>query len=382
MSQVYFDHNATTPLDAAVLAAMMPYLQERFGNPSSRHGFGRSARQAVEEAREKVAVVVGAHPSQVIFVSGGTEANNLAIRGMAAALPASQIVWSSSEHPSVARPCRDLQRQGWKPRRVAVDRDGRFDMDDLAQSLREPTGLVSVMLANNETGVVQDVAAVAQSARAAGAWVHTDAVQALGKIEVDFASLGVHAMSLSGHKIYGPKGIGAVVVDKRVELMPQISGGGHEKGLRAGTENVPAIVGFGLACELADSRRLQEADRIGALCTETERGVAALGGIIFGSEVPRLVNTSYFAFPGIEGETLLMALDRAGFAVASGSACSSGSTEPSAVLLAMGVAPELAKGAIRVSLGRANTGEQVQEFIAVLQVELRRLRSMLSVEMV
>jgi cysteine desulfurase len=204
----------------------------------------------------------------------------------------------------------------------------------------------------------------------------------LGKIEVDFASLGVHAMSLSGHKIYGPKGVGALVVDKRVELMPQISGGGHEKGLRAGTENVPAIVGFGLACELADSRRLQDAERIGALRSETERGVAALGGVIFGSEVPRLANTSYFAFPGIEGETLLMALDRSGFAVASGSACSSGSAEPSAVLMAMGVAPALAKGAIRVSLGRANTGQQVQDFITVLQVELARLRSMLSVAMV
>lgn len=382
MNQVYFDHNATTPLDAAVLAGMMPYLQERFGNPSSRHAFGRSARQAVEEAREKVAAAVGAHPSQVIFVSGGTEANNLVIHGLAAALPAAQIVWSGAEHPSVARPCRDLQRQGWKLRPVAVGRDGRCDMDDLALALREPTGLVSVMLANNETGVVQDVAAVTQRARAAGAWVHTDAVQALGKIAVDFPSLGVHAMSLSGHKIYGPKGVGAVVIDKRVELVPQISGGGHEKGLRAGTENVPAIVGFGLACEMADSRRLQEMERIGALRAEIERGVAALGGVIFGADAPRLANTSFFAFPGIEGETLLMSLDRAGFAVASGSACSSGSAEPSALLLAMGVAPELARGAIRVSLGRANTGGQVQEFIAVLQVELRRLRSMLCVEMV
>lgn len=382
MNQVYFDHNATTPLDAAVLTAMMPYLQEQYGNPSSRHSYGRNARQAIDEARERVAAAVGAHPSQVVLVSGGTEANNLAIRGMAGALPASQMVLSGIEHPSVAKPCGELQRQGWKLHPLAVDQDGRCDMDDLARSLREPTGLVSVMLANNETGVVQDVAAVAQCARAAGAWVHTDAVQALGKIEVDFLSLGVHAMSLSGHKIYGPKGVGALVLDKRVELMPQISGGGHEKGLRAGTENVPAIVGFGLACELAASRRSQEAGLIGALRTEMERGVAALGGVVFGGAALRLANTSYFAFPSIEGETLLMALDRAGYAVASGSACSSGSTEPSAVLLAMGIEPELAKGAIRVSLGRANTREQVQEFIAALQVELRRLRSMLSVEMV
>lgn len=380
MSQVYFDHNAATPLDAAVLEAMMPYLRDGFGNPSSRHSFGRKARQAVDEAREQVADAVGAHPSQVILLSGGTEANNLAVRGMTATLPVSQIVHGGTEHPSVVKPCQDLRRQGWKPRSLAVGGDGRCDLEELAQSLREPTGLVSMMLANNETGVVQDVAAVAQIARAAGAWMHTDAVQALGKMEVNFASLGVHAMSLSGHKIYGPKGVGALVLDKRVELTPQISGGGHEKGLRAGTENVPAIVGFGLACELAARRWSLEAERIAALRTEIERGVVAHGGRVFGATAPRLANTSYFAFPGIEGETLLMALDRAGFAVASGSACASGHTEPSAVLLAMGVEAELAKGAIRVSLGSGNTAQQVEEFIKALQVELKRLRTMLSVQ--
>lgn len=378
MPPVYFDHNATTPLDEVVLAAMMPYLQGQFGNPSSRHGFGRAARQAVDEAREKVAQAVGAHTSQVVFLSGGTEANNLAIRGMAAALPPSQVVWSGIEHPCVARPCQDLSRQGWKPRLIAVDQDGRCNMDDLAQALREPTGLVSMMLANNETGVIQEVAAVAQQARAAGAWMHTDAVQALGKMEVDFPALGAHAMSLSSHKIYGPKGVGALVLDKRVELVPQITGGGHEKGLRAGTENVPAIVGFGAACELAVSRMRQNAEQLGAMRTEIEQRVAALGGVVFGAAAVRLPNTSYFAFPGVEGETLLMALDRAGFAVASGSACSSGSAQPSPVLLAMGVAPELARGAVRVSLGRASSQEQVQEFIRVLQVELGRLRAMLS----
>jgi len=382
MNPVYFDHNATTPLDETALAAMMPYLQGQYGNPSSRHGFGRSARQALEEAREKVAAAVGAYPSQVYFVSGGTEANNLAIRGMAASLPPSQVVWSGIEHPCVAKPCQGLEMQGWKLRPVAVDQDGRSDMDDLARALREPTGLVSVMLANNETGVIQDVAAVAQQARAAGAWVHTDAVQALGKVEVDFAALGVHAMTLSGHKIYGPKGVGALVLDKRVELTPQITGGGHEKGLRAGTENVPAIAGFGVACELAVSLMQQEAQRLGALRTEMEHGVAALGGVIFGQAASRLANTSYFAFPGIEGETLLMALDRAGFAVASGSACSSGSAEPSPVLLAMGIEPGLAKGAVRVSMGRGNSQEQVKDFIRALQVELERLRAMLFVTVV
>lgn len=376
MVQVYFDHNATTPLDEGVLAAMMPWMQGQFGNPSSRHGFGRVARQAVEEARERVADAVGAHPSQVVFTSGGTEANNLAIRGMAAALPPSQVVWGSIEHPCVARPCRGLKAQGWAVRPLAVDNAGRFDMDDLSRALQVNTGLVSVMLANNETGVLQEVAFVARQARAAGAWVHTDAVQALGKIRLDFAALGVHAMSLSAHKVYGPKGVGALILDKRVELQPQMTGGGHEKGLRAGTENVPGIVGFAAACERANGRIEQDEQQLRRMRDELEAGVAALGGVIFGARAQRLVNTSYFAFPGIEGETLLMALDRAGFAVASGSACASGSAEPSPVLMAMGVEAELARGAIRVSLGRSNSEQQVAEFVRALQAELERLRSL------
>ncbi len=379
MVQVYFDHNATTPLDEGVLAAMMPWMQGQFGNPSSRHGFGRMARQAVEEAREKVAIAAGAHPSQVIFTSGGTEANNLAIRGMAAALFPSQVVWGSTEHPCVAKTCQSLKTQGWTLRPLAVDHAGRFDMDDVALALQTATGLVSVMLVNNETGVLQDVAEVAQQARAAGAWVHTDAVQALGKVRLDFAALGVHAMSLSSHKVYGPKGVGALVLDKRVDLVPQMTGGGHEKGLRAGTENVPGIVGFAAACEGALDRMEQDAGRFERMRNELEAGVSFLGGEMFGSSAQRLANTSYFAFPGIEGETLLMALDRAGFAVASGSACASGSTEPSPVLQAMGVEPELAKGAIRVSLGRGNSMQQIEEFIRVLRVELERLRNLSAV---
>ena len=314
MAPVYFDHNATAPLDEAVLAAMLPWLQGQYGNPSSRHVFGRAARQAVEEAREKVAGAAGAHPSQVVFTSGGTEANNFALRGIAAALPPMQVVWSGIEHPCVAKPCETLKGRGWKTRRLAVGRDGRCDMEGLARALREPTGLVSVMLANNETGVIQDVAAAARMARAAGALVRSDAVQALGKMEVDFAALGVHAMTLSAHKIYGPKGAGALIVDKRVELVSQIAGGGHERGLRAGTENVPAIVGFGVACELAARRWREDAGRLAALRKEIECGVAALGGTVFGQGPARLPNTSFFAFPGVEGETLVMALDRAGFA--------------------------------------------------------------------
>lgn len=374
---IYLDHNATTPVDERVMAAMMPWFSERFGNPSSRHQFGRQARQAVEEARGKVAASVGAQPAQVVLTSGGSEANNLAIRGMAASLPPAQIVCGSVEHPCVASPCRDLKARGWALRAVPVDKDGVYDLQEMAAALREPTGLVSLMLANNETGVTQDVATAAQMARAAGAWMHTDAVQALGKVSVDFPALGVHALTLSGHKIYGPKGVGALILDKRVELAPQITGGGHERGLRAGTENVPAIVGFGVACELAAMRVEAEADRLAQLRERLEGSVVSLGGAVFGQAAKRLPNTSFFAFPGVEGETLLMALDRAGFSVASGSACSSSSTEPSAVLLAMGVEPELARGAIRVSLGRFSRAEEVEQFIQVLPVELSRLRAML-----
>jgi cysteine desulfurase len=379
MRAVYLDHNATTPIDEEVLEAMLPYLGGRYGNPSSRHAFGRGARKAVDEAREKVADAVGAHPSQVYFVSGGTEGNNLFIRGAAANLAPSQIAVSAIEHPCVAKPAQELQGQGWHLRKLAVNGQGLLDRGDLEAALGEPTGLVSVMLANNETGVVQDVAAVAELGRRNGAFVHTDAVQALGKIPVDFAALGVHALTVSAHKCYGPKGAAALVVDKRLDLRPQITGGGHEKGLRAGTENVPAIVGFGAACELAQRRLRELPARLGPLRGRLEEGVQSLGAILFGDGARRLPNTSYFGFPGIDGETLVMALDRAGFAIASGAACSSGSTEPSPVLLAMGVTPETGRTAIRVSLGKDNDEQEVDDFLQALQGELSRLRGLAAV---
>lgn len=372
MSPIYLDHNATTPVAPAVWAAMQPYFERYYGNPSSRHEFGRMARSAVDEAREKVANAVGAHPSQVVFTSGGTEANNLALKGTAACLRPSQLLISSIEHPCVAQPARELQEQGWQLRCLAVNGRGELDWGDLEAALRQPTGLVSVMLANNETGVVQNIAALSAMARHGGALVHTDAVQALGKIEVDFPALGVNLMTVSAHKIYGPKGIGALIVDKAVELKPILRGGGHERGLRAGTENVPAIVGFGVACEAVRHLVTQGES---SLRDRLETGLRALGADIFGAAAGRLANTSFFAFPAIDGETLVMALDRAGFAVASGSACSSDSAEPSAVLLAMGVEPGLAQGAVRVSLGTGNTAGQVDGFLAALQQELGRLRA-------
>jgi cysteine desulfurase len=376
MDHVYFDHNATTPLDDKVLEAMLPYLRGRYGNASSRHELGTVARRAVDTARQQVAELVSAQPSQVIFVSGGTEANNLFVKGAAGYLKPSQIAVSAIEHPCVAKPAQELARQGWKLRKLAARRSGEINLADVDEALKEPTGIVSLMLANNETGVIQDVAAVSARARDAKAWMHTDAVQALGKIPVDFPALGVHAMTISAHKIYGPKGAAALVMDKRLQLRPVIHGGGHEQGLRSGTENVPAIVGFGAACELASGRMQELARRQEAMRARVERGLGELGAVIFGEDAPRIPNTTYFAFKGVVGETLVIELDKAGYAVAPGAACSSANPEPSATLLAMGVDPELARGAVRFSLGAGNTMEQVDGFLRTLEAVLKRLRSM------
>ena len=376
MSHVYLDHNATTPLDERVLAAMLPFLREHYGNASSRHEFGTQARRAVEVAREQVAALVGAVPAQVVFTSGGTEANNAFIKGAAGMLQPAQMVISALEHPCVAKPAAELVRAGWKLRKFATDGDGRVNAADAAAALAGPAGVVSVMLANNETGVIQDVAALGEQARAAGAWMHTDAVQALGKIAIDFTALNVHAMTLSAHKIYGPKGVGALVLDKRIELRPLLSGGGHEQGMRSGTENVAGIVGFGAACEIAASRQHELAPRLAALRERFERGLDALDTTVFGATAPRIPNTSYFALDHIDGETLVVELDKAGFAVASGAACSSASTEPSATLLAMGVAPDRARGAVRLSVGAATTSEEIDAFLQALAKTAGRLRQL------
>jgi cysteine desulfurase len=377
--KAYFDHNATTRIDDEVLAAMLPYLRDEYGNASSRHDAGTRARKAVNLAREQVASLVNVEPSQVVFVSGGTEANNMFVKGMASYLKPARIAISSIEHPCVMKPAATLARSGWKPRKIRVGSDGVLDLADAEAALREPTGLVSVMLANNETGVVQPVAEVAILARAANAWMHTDAVQCAGKLPVDFDSLGVHAMSLSAHKMYGPKGAGALVIDKRLPIKPLIDGGGHEGGLRSGTENVPAIVGFGTACELAQRRRDALAQHTAQLRDLIEAGLVEQGAAVFGAGAPRLPNTSYFAFDNIDGELLVIELNKAGFAVASGSACSSTSTEPSTTLLAMGVDPDLARGAVRISLGEGNARQQAQEFLTALAAVVDQTRRMSAV---
>jgi cysteine desulfurase len=374
---VYFDHNATTPLDPAVLEAMLPYLFRQFGNASSRHEYGRAARRAIDEARAKVAVAVGAHDTEVVFTSGGSEANNLFVKGAAACLRPGLLAVSAIEHPCVIKPAEQLARRGWLLHKLAVDAEGRIDAEKYRAVLAQGPKLVSVMLANNETGVLQDIATLAAQAKAAGACFHTDAVQALGKLPLDFRRLnaaGVQAMTLSSHKIGGPKGAAALVLDKRVELEPLIAGGGHERGLRSGTENVAAIVGFGVACELSVQRLAEAAPRLVALRGCLEHGLVGMGATLFGAGAERLPNTVYFALPDLDGETLVGQLDRDGFAVASGAACSSANPEPSHVLQAMGVATELARGAVRISLGAANTLPQVEDFLQTLQATVSKLR--------
>lgn len=379
---VYLDHNATAPPDPAVLAAMLPWLESQYGNPSSRHEYGRAARRAVDEARQQVAAALGAHPTEVVFVSGGSEANNLFLKGAAACLKPGLLAVSAVEHPCVIKPAEQLARQGWQLKKVAVDGEGRIDRQDWQGVLAAQPKLLSVMRANNETGVLQDVAALADEAKGGGAWFHCDAVQAFGKLPLSFRELnaaGVHALTVSAHKIGGPKGAAALVLDKRVEIAPLIAGGGHERGLRSGTENVPAIVGFGVAAELAAARVTAAAARIGGLRAELEAGLAALGARLFGAGAERLPNTTYFAIPDVDGETLVGKLDRAGFAVASGAACSSANPEPSHVLSAMGVAPEIARGAVRVSLGQATTPAEVNDFLNALQATVVGLQRMTSV---
>jgi len=378
-AKVYFDHNSTTALKPAVLEAMMPYLTQQHGNPASQHSYGRHAHGAIEQARRQVAQAVGAQASEIIFTASGTEANNFAMSGIASNMEQAQILTSSVEHPCVSNPAKAMQYRGWQSDSIRVNADCELDLQDLQTKLETPTNVVSVMLANNETGAIQPVEQVVTLAKEKKALVHTDAVQALGKIDVNFAALGVQAMTISSHKIGGPLGVGALVLNKRVDIQPLLYGGGQEKGLRSGTENIAAIVGFGAACELAVQNLTAFATHTAALREQLEAGLASTNAVIFGQHATRLPNTSFFAFENVDGETLVTALDKLGFAVASGSACSSANSEPSHVLLAMGVDPDLARGAIRVSFNMDNTEAQVTEFLTALTQALQDLRQMTAV---
>ena len=365
----YLDHNASTPVDPRVLEAMLPYLQGPYGNPSSLHRYGRLARDAVERARAQVAALAGAEPGEIVWTSGGTEANNLALKGVCQGAPDGRLLYGATEHPAVMEAAESLRAAGWPVEVVAVDGEGRLDEAALtAQLAAGPVKLLSLMRANNETGVLHDVARWAAPVHAAGGWLHVDATQAAGKIPLDFRALGADLMTLSSHKLYGPKGVGALVRRAEVELVAQLHGGAQEKGLRGGTENLPAIVGFGAAAELAQAELDTRAAHQRQLRERLEAGLRAMPGVrLFGAGAERLPNTSQFALAGWDGEALLMHLDRRGYAVSSGSACASGSGEPSHVLLAMGIDPVIAKGAVRVSLGKDNQEAEIDGFLIALQ---------------
>ena len=383
---LYLDHNATTPVDPVVLEAMLPFMTAQFANPSTTYESGRAARRAVEDARERVAAAVDAHPNEVVFAASGSEANNLLIQGLARALRAEssgpiELACGATEHPCVRAPMRALQGEGLGFVELPAAPTGVISEADV-MGLVQDTRLVSVMLANNETGIVQPISDLARAfQRTHDGWFHTDAVQAFGKYPLSFRELndaGVGALTISSHKICGPKGAAALVRDREMPLQPLVYGGGQEGGLRSGTENVAAIVGFGVACERAAdalSHRIQQARHDQSLL---EHALVQRGAVIFGANVPRLANTTYAAFPGIDGETLVSLLDRQNVAISSGAACGSGKAGASAVLQAMGVDPVLAKGAIRISLGMmsyaASTQQTVERFVAQLDKVLGQLQ--------
>ena len=362
-----------------VLQEMMPFLSEQQGNPTSNHKFGRRAQTAIEESREKVAFSVNAHPSQVIFTASGTESNNTIINGIAQSYPETHFAYSAIEHPCISEPIKSLSRKGFMATKILVNKQGLLDLEDVKIDIKNPISFLSVMMANNETGVIQDLPKIIKWAKLKKMMVHTDAVQALGKIPVDFEMLEVDAMTISSHKIYGPQGVAALILNKKIDMSPFIIGGGQEKGLRSGTENIAAIIGFGKACERTKENMVIIDRDIKPLQVTLIKELKKMGAIIFGEDSKRLNNTIFFAFNRIDGATLLTALDRKGFALASGSACSSNNNEPSHVLIEMGVNEEIAQGAIRISLGINSKKTDVETFLVALKSELERLKQLTAI---
>jgi cysteine desulfurase len=378
VERIYLDHNATTPLHEAVLEEMLPYLQGRFGNPSSIHRDGQTARQALDLARQRVADFLGADPHEIIFTSGGTESNNLALHGTLAACTDRQqrIITSAVEHPAILNTCKLLESRGAQVTYLPVDGAGCVDPEMFAAAIDENISFVSVMLANNDVGTVQPVQQLAELSRQHGRPIHTDAIQAAGKLRIDVRELKVDLLSISSHKLYGPKGSGALFIRRGTELTPLFSGGAHEKGLRAGTENVPAIVGFGKACELAGNELDQRAYRMAELRDRLSQALQSnIDGVhIHADQRPRLPNTLSLAFDAVDAESLLLNLDLQGISASAGSACSAGSREPSYVLTAMGVRPEQALSSIRFSLGITTTDTEIDRTVSLLIDLVARLR--------
>jgi cysteine desulfurase len=381
MQRIYLDHNATTPVDPAVADRMAAVLREHFGNPSSLHHFGQQAKGLVDQARSSVAALIGGDPSEVVFTSGGTESDNLAIRGVVDALDRTgrrHVVTSAIEHEAVLNTVKALARRGVETTLVAVPQTGVVSVDEVRSALRDETALASVMHANNEIGTIQPIVELARASHERGALFHTDAVQSAGKIPIDVKALDVDLLSISAHKFYGPKGIGALWIRRGVRLMSPITGGKQERGRRAGTENLAGIVGMGVAADVARMKMADEAARLEALRDRLEEGIlrSVPGTAVNGSAQPRVANTTNISFDRVEAESLLIALDLEGIAVSTGSACSSGTLEPSHVLKAMGFPPHRTQNSIRFSLGTSTTASDVDRVVAVLPGLVEKLRQL------
>jgi cysteine desulfurase len=379
MSFSYLDNNAGAGLADGVLDAMLPYLQQQQGNPSSGHRFGRYARAALDKARQQVARLVNADPEQVIFTSGGTEANNQAIAGVAERYDSGKILVSAIEHPAMLEPARRLQKQGFELVMIPVNEQGLVEPATLAELIDDDTRLVSVMWANNETGVIQDIAALAAVCHDKNVPLVSDAVQAAGKLAIDMKATGVDMLTLSAHKFGGPKGIGALIVSKQLDWPAYVLGGGQEDDKRSGTENVASIVGFGQAAECVQAHLAEYQTHCRQLRDKFEQNLKQLPGItIFAEQTERLPNTTFFALQGFDSDTMLMSLDKQGFAVSSGSACGTGRQTPSHVLTAMGIPDPVALGAVRVSVSLQNTVEEIEQLGKVLEKEANRFTHLLN----
>ena len=380
MKKIYFDHNATTPVHEDVVGAMLPFLKDDWGNPSSIHWAGRGPRKGVEDAREKVAALLNCNTAEIIFTGSGTESDNHAIKGVAWASKSkgNHIITSKVEHPAVINTCKQLAKEGFETTYLSVDSNGLVDIEELKQAVTSKTILITVMYANNETGVVSPINEIGAVAKERGVTFHTDAVQAVGKLPIDLQKLNVDLLSLSGHKLYGPKGVAALFVKRGVRLVPLVTGGHQERNRRGGTENVPGIVGLGKAAEIAMKDMEKETAHLTALRQRLEKGMAEKVPHITlnGHPEKRLPNTANISFEFVEGESLLLNLDMKGIAASSGSACTSGSLEPSHVLVAMGIPVELTHGSVRFSLGRGNTAEDVDYLLEVMPPIVERMRSM------
>jgi cysteine desulfurase len=377
MERVYLDHNATTPLDPRVFEAMVPVLRDGFGNPSSQHWFGQQARAALDEARSQVAALIGATPAEIVFTASGTEADNIALRGVAGMTrePRRKIVISAVEHHAVLNTARALAGEGWPVETVRVTARGLVDLDDLRAKVDERTALLCLMLANNETGIVQPIAEAVRLAREHGALVHADGVQAAGKVPVDVRALDVDLLALSAHKLYGPKGVGALYIRRGTKLQAFVRGGAQERNRRAGTENVAGVVGFGRAASLAREELAVERARQGSLRDRLEERLLAIPGTLRNGDGPRVPNTTNVSFEGVEAEGLLMALDLMGVAVSTGAACAAGAVEPSHVLRAMGLTAERVQASLRFSLGRGTTEAHLERAAEAVSACIQRQRS-------